>query len=115
MQAMNAVSNPGALTVTWWRKITPRWVAVILGETLAWTWAVAAGGGGFGLILIEGPLPLTHGWFALFSGLAWCPASAWLLKKYAKIEVSYLGRLAVAALIILAGRIALIAKVWPFG
>src|SRR4051812_10340840 len=112
---VNAVSHPGALTVPWWRNITPRRLAVIFGETLAWAWAIIAGGGGFGLILIEGPLPLTHGWYALFSGLAWCPASAWLLKKYARIEVSYLGRLAVAALIILAGRIALILKVWPFG
>jgi hypothetical protein len=44
-----------------------------------------------------------------------CPATAWLLTRYAKIETSYLGRLAVAALLILAGRIALLVKVWPFG
>jgi hypothetical protein len=112
---VNAVSNPDALTVTWRTRITPRRLAVIFGETLAWAWAIVAGGGGFGLIIIEGPLPLTHGWFALFSGIAWCPASAWLLKKYWRIETSYLGRLAIAALIILAGRIALIAKVWPLG
>jgi hypothetical protein len=95
--------------------LTPRNLAVTFGESLAWVWAVVAGGGGFGLILIEGPLPLTHGWYALCSGLSWCPASAWLLKRYTKIEPSYLGRLAVAALLILAGRIALVAKIWPFG
>jgi hypothetical protein len=97
------------------RYLTPRNLAVMFGESLAWGWAVVAGGVGFGVRLIEGPLPLTHGWYALFSGLAWCPASAWLLKHYAKIEVSYLARLAVATLLILAGRIALVVKVWPFG
>jgi hypothetical protein len=96
-------------------RLTPRTLAVIFGETLAWAWAVVGGIGGFGLILTEGPLPLTHGWFALFSALSWCPATAWLLKKYAGIETSYLGRLAVALLLILAGRIALVTKVWPIG
>ena len=41
--------------------------------------------------------------------------SAWLLKRYAHIEASYWARFAAAALIILAGRIALVVKVWPFG
>ena len=105
------VSNPAG----WFQTMTWRRAASLLGETLAWAWAIVAGGGGFGLILIEGPLPLTHGWYAMFSGLAWCPATSWLLKRYAKIETSYWSRFAAAALIILAGRIALIVKIWPFG
>jgi hypothetical protein len=109
------MSDQGASTLTWRKNVTPRRLAVILGETLAWAWAILAGGGGFGLILMEGPLPLTHGWYAMFSGLAWCPATAWLLKRYAHVEASYWTRFAVAAVIILMGRIALIVKIWPFG
>jgi TctA family transporter len=109
------VLNSGVTAVPWWRTITLRRLALIFGETLAWAWAIVAGGGGFGLILTDGPLPLTHGWYALFSGLAWCPAMAWLLKRYANVEASYWTRFAVAALIILAGRIALVVKIWPFG
>ncbi|HEY7979778.1 MAG TPA: hypothetical protein VID67_16420 [Rhizomicrobium sp.] len=100
---------------TVWYRITPQRALRIFGETIAWAWAIVAGGGGFGLILTEGPLPLTHGWYAMFSGLAWCPATAWLLKRTARIELSYLTRFLIAALIILAGRIALIVKIWPFG
>jgi hypothetical protein len=99
----------------WFGTMTWRRAASLFGETLAWAWAIVAGGGGFGLILTEGALPLTHGWYAMFSGLAWCPATAWLLKRYAKIEASYWMRFTLAALIMLAGRIALIVKVWPFG
>lgn len=101
--------------IAWWRSVSLQRVARIVGETLAWAWMIVAGGGGFGLILTEDPLPLTHGWYAMFSGLAWCPATAWLLKRYANIEASYWARFSVAALIILAGRIALIVRIWPFG
>jgi hypothetical protein len=59
------------------------------------------------LLWTKGPWPLTNGWFALFSGLAACPATAWLLKKYAGITVSGTARLATAALFFVAGRIAL--------
>ncbi|MGN6517285.1 MAG: hypothetical protein ACTHLR_15750 [Rhizomicrobium sp.] len=103
------------LTLTWWRNITLMQVIRFIGEALAWAWAVVAGGGGFGLILTEGALPLTHGWYAMFSGFAWCPATAWLLKRYAKIEVPFLTRFLVALLIILLGRLALIVKIWPLG
>jgi hypothetical protein len=111
----DAMPVQDATAVEWWRSITPRRLAALFGEMLAWAWAVVAGGGGFGLILVEGPLPLTHGWYALFSGLAWCPATAWLLKRYANIGLSYWTRLAVAALIIMAGRVALVTKIWPLG
>jgi hypothetical protein len=101
--------------IVWWQAITWRRVVAIFGEAVAWAWTVVAGGGGFGLILTEGALPLTHGWYAMLSGIAWCPATAWLLKRYANIEVSYWTRFGVAALFILMGRIALIVKIWPFG
>jgi hypothetical protein len=88
---------------------------LILQSVVAWGWAIVAGGGGFGLILTEGALPLTHGWFAMFSGIALCPATAWLLNRYARVEVSFLARLVVAALFIAAGRTALIIGPWPIG
>lgn len=87
----------------------------ILGEILAWAWFLLAGCGGFGLILEEGPLPLTHGWYAMFSGIALCPATAWLLKRTTAIEVSYRTRFLVALAIILTGRLMLIVRIWPFG
>jgi hypothetical protein len=87
----------------------------IVGLIVAWGWAIVAGGGGFGLILTEGPLPLTHGWYAMFSGIALCPLTAWLLKRYAAIEISYLARFLIALAIILTGRLALIVRIWPFG
>jgi hypothetical protein len=96
-------------------RITQPYLLHLFGEALAWGWFVLAGLGGFGLILIQGPLPLTHGWYAMFSGLAWCPATAWLLKRYANVELSYWTRFVIAAVIMLAGRLALIVKIWPFG
>ena len=87
----------------------------VLALIVGWAWTIVAGGGGFGLILTEGPLPLTHGWFAMFSGLSLCPATAWLLKRYAKVEASFLARLIVAALFIAAGRLALRIGPWPIG
>lgn len=106
-------SNVSMITAR--KSLTPRRIARMAGEALAWGWFALAGGGGFGLILTEGPLPLTHGWYAMFSGVALCPATAWLLKRYARVELSYWTRFAVAALFILLGRIALIVRIWPFG
>jgi len=51
----------------------------------------------------------------MFSGIALCPATAWLLKRYAKIETTFLARFLVAALFIAAGRLALIVGPWPLG
>ena len=109
------MSEHGASKPTWRRYLAPRQLAVIFGETLAWAWAIVAGGGGFGLILTEGPLPLTHGWYAMFSGIAWCPATAWLLKRYARVALSYWARFAIAAIFFALGHIALIVRIWPFG
>jgi len=63
----------------------------MLGWIAAWTWTILAGGGGLWLLWTKGPLPLTNGWFALLSGLAACPLTAWLFKKYAGIpfQVAY--------------------------
>ena len=82
------------------------WVAA-LGFIAAWAWAIVAGGGGLLLLWTRGPWPLTNGWFALFSGLSACPATGWLLKKYAGVQVSGYVRLAAAAFFFVAGRIAL--------
>ena len=87
----------------------------VAGLLFAWAWFILAGLGGFGLILEEGPLPLTHGWYAMFSGIALCPATAWMLKRSTAIELAYMTRFLIALAIILAGRLALIARVWPFG
>ncbi len=90
----------------------PAWLRW-LGTTVAWIWAIVAGGGGFGLLLTQGPLPLTNGWFAMFSGLAGCPLTAWLLKRYAGITLSGRTRLAAAVFIMLAGRIAVLIGRYP--
>jgi len=99
-----------------WRKyLAPKELAWLFGEFLAWVWFVFAGCAGFWLIITEGPLPLTHGWYAMFSGIAWCPATAWLLKRYAHVALSYWERFAVAAIFFALGHIALIVRIWPFG
>ncbi|HEY3645946.1 MAG TPA: hypothetical protein VGM16_11465 [Gammaproteobacteria bacterium] len=60
------------------------------------------------LLIHEGPWPLTNGWFAMFSGIAACPLSGWLLKRYADIRVPIWVQLGVALLIMIAGRIAVV-------
>jgi len=78
-----------------------------IGWMAAWAWTIVAGGGGLVLLVIRGPMRLTNGWFALISGLAACPLTAWLAKKYANITLPGRVRLAAAVLIFIAGRIAL--------
>jgi hypothetical protein len=79
----------------------------ILGWTVAWGWTIVAGIGGLGLIITLGPLPLTNGWFALFSGISACPLTTWLLKKYTEIKFPGWARFAIAFLFIVLGRLAL--------
>jgi hypothetical protein len=82
------------------------WVAA-LGWIAAWVWTIVAGGGGGWMLWTRGPWPLTNGWFALFSGLSACPATAWVLKKCAGVHISGYVRLAATAFFFVAGRIAL--------
>jgi hypothetical protein len=79
----------------------------VLGLVVAWAWTILAGGGGLWLLVTKGPLPLTHGWFALFSGIAACPLTASLLRRYAGLAVSGPVRFAAAALFFVAGHVAL--------
>ena len=107
--ALAVVFTPGFLE---WVTARPAWLRW-LGVIAAWIWAVVAGLGGLGLMLTRGPLPLTNGWFAMFSGLAVCPLTAWLLKRYAGVTLSGRARLAAAAFIMLAGRMALLTHWYP--
>ncbi len=81
---------------------------LVFARVVAWTWGLLLSIGGLALLIHEGPWPLTNGWFALFSGLAACPLSAWLLKRYANIKVPLSAQLAIALLISIAGRIAVV-------
>ena len=85
-----------------------RTAVATLGWIAAWVWTIVAGGGGLWLLFTKGPWPLTNGWYALMSGIAACPATAWLFKKYADVTVSGYVRLGVAVFFFVAGRIALV-------
>jgi hypothetical protein len=73
-----------------------------------WAWALLAGLGGLILLIHEGPLPVTNGWFAMFSGMAACPLTATLLKKHAGFSIAAWAQFAIAFLIFLAGRVAVV-------
>jgi len=79
----------------------------VFGWLAAWAWTIIAGVGGLGLIITLGPLPLTNGWFALFSGISACPLTGWLLKKYAGVKLSGWVRFGIAVLFIVIGRLVL--------
>jgi hypothetical protein len=83
-----------------------------LGLIAAWVWAVLAGGGGAMLIVERGPWPLTNGWFALSSGVAACPLTAWLANRLLGISFSGRARFAAATLIWLAGQFARRTSAW---
>lgn len=80
----------------------------VIAWLVAWGWALIAGVGGFALLLHQGPLPITNGWFAMFSGIAACPLTARLVKRYARVVVPGYVQLAVALLIFIAGRVAVV-------
>ena len=82
-------------------------VSVLL-RIAAWGWALLAGVGGLALLIHEGPLPITNGWFAMFSGVAACPLTGVILKRYAGIDVSFRAQLLVSLLIFIAGRLAVV-------
>ena len=79
----------------------------ILGWVFAWGWALLTIIGGLGLIITLGPWPPTNGWFALCSGLAACPVTAWSLRRCCSINFPVWARFVVAFAIILLGRLAL--------
>ncbi len=83
-------------------------IGLLLVWLAGWAWALLAGVGGLVLLIHEGPLPVTNGWFAMFSGIAACPLTATLLKKHARLSVAGWAQFAVALLIFLAGRVAVV-------
>ena len=80
----------------------------VIAWLVAWGWALIAGVGGFLLLVHEGPLPITNGWFAMFSGIAACPLTARLMKRYARVVVPSYIQFAGALLIFIAGRAAVV-------
>ena len=80
----------------------------VIAWLVAWGWALIAGVGGFLLLVHQGPLPITNGWFAMFSGIAACPLTTRLLKGYVRVVVPGYLPLAVALLIFIAGRVAVV-------
>jgi len=88
--------------------ITLRRIGLAVTWTLGWAWALFAGVGGLILLVHEGPLPITNGWFAMFSGLAACPLMAPVLKKGFGLNISGWLQFGVALLIMFAGRIAVV-------
>ena len=88
--------------------ITLRTIGLAVAWTFGWFWALLAGVGGLMLLVHEGPLPITNGWFAMFSGIAACPLTARLLKRWFGITVSGWLQVGVALLIMIAGRIAVV-------
>jgi len=85
-----------------------RTIGSTLAAIAAWTWALVVGVGGLALLMHQGPLPITNGWFAMFSGVAACPLTENLLKRHAGIRVGRAMQLAVALLIFIAGRVAVV-------
>ena len=80
----------------------------VIAWLVGWGWTLIAGVGGFLLLVHQGPLPITNGWFAMFSGIAVCPLTARLLKRYARVLVPAYVQFAVALLIFIAGRVAVV-------
>ena len=83
-------------------------LSLVVARIVAWIWTAIAGVGGLALLIHQGPLPITNGWFAMFSGIAACPLTASLLKKYAGVTVPGRVQLAVSLLIMVAGRVAVV-------
>jgi hypothetical protein len=80
----------------------------VIAKSVGWVWAVIAGFGGLALLIHQGPLPITNGWFALLSGVASCPMTGSLVKRHTRFAVSIYAQLALALLIFLAGRVAVV-------
>jgi hypothetical protein len=85
-----------------------RAIGSIFVRIIAWTWTIVAGGGGLWLLCTAGPWKLTHGWFALCSGVSACPSVAWFFKRYVGVKVSGWAQFSLAFFFHIAGRVALI-------
>ena len=85
-----------------------RTVTIVAAWIGGWAWFFVAGIGGLALLIHQGPLPITNGWFAMFSGIAACPLLAWLLKRYSGVGVSAHVQFLAALLILIAGRISVV-------
>lgn len=83
-------------------------IGSVFAQVVAWTWGLLLTIGGLALLIHEGPWPITNGWFAMSSGVAACPLTTWLLKRYANIKIPLGVQLAIALLISIAGRIAVV-------
>ena len=81
-----------------------RIVATVTVHLVAWGWFFLAGIGGLILLIHEGPLPITNGWFAMFSGIAACPLVSALARRYFGVRISGGAQIMVALLIIITGR-----------
>ena len=79
-----------------------------IAKSVGWAWAVIAGLGGLVLLIHQGPLPITNGWFAFLSGVASCPLTGALMKRHTRFAVSIYAQLALALLIFIAGRVAVV-------
>jgi len=85
-----------------------RTVTIVAAWIGGWAWFFVAGIGGLALLVHQGPLPITNGWFAMFSGIAACPLLAWLLKRYSGVGLSAHVQFLAALLILIAGRISVV-------
>lgn len=94
-------SDPGGLGFL-------RKMVVVIAGCLSWAWALLAGIGGFALLVHQGRWPITNGWFAMFSGIAACPLTARLVNRYARVAVPLYVQFAVALLIFVVGRVAVV-------
>ena len=88
--------------------IYARTVTMAVARISAWAWFFVAGIGGLALLIHQGPLPITNGWFAMFSGIAACPLLALLLRRYSGLAVSTHVQFVAALLILIAGRISVV-------
>ena len=79
-----------------------------IAKSVGWAWAVLAGFGGLILLIHQGPLPITNGWFAFLSGVAACPLTGLLVKRHTRLAVSIYAQLVFALLIFIAGRVAVV-------
>src|ERR1700744_821900 len=85
-----------------------RAIGLVIVKIVAWVWAILAGVGGLALPIHEGPLPITNGWFAMFSGIAACPVAGGVFERDGGSEMPFPAQLAVALLIFIAGRVAVV-------